>query len=57
VDILGMGVKALPLIRFHIARPFAAAMPVGRKLGMTEHGVYPSVCVVRRAGPAAPLLQ
>ena len=52
-----MGVKALPLIRFHIARPFAAAMPVGRKLGMTEHGVYPSVCVVRRAGPAAPLLQ
>lgn len=36
-DILGTGVKALPLILFNIALSFAVAMLVGRKLGVTKN--------------------
>lgn len=36
-DILGTGVKALPLILFNIALSFTVAMLVGRKLGVTRN--------------------
>lgn len=36
-DILGTGVKALPLILFNIALSFAVAMLVGKKLGVTQN--------------------
>lgn len=36
-DILGTGVKALPLILFNILLSFAAAIFVGRKIGVTEN--------------------